>query len=408
MQNNIYSVSQINNYIKNMFLTDGFLQNVTLRGEVSNCKYHSSGHIYFSMKDERSAIRCVMFASNRRGLDFLMQDGMKIVVKGSVNVYDRDGSYQVYATSIEKEGLGDLYEEYEKLKKRLSEQGMFDSEYKRPIPKYVKTIGVVTAETGAAVRDIINVSKRRNPGVQIVLYPAIVQGEEAPASIIAGIRALEEYGVDVMIVGRGGGSIEDLWGFNDEMVAHAIFNCDVPVISAVGHETDYTIADFVSDLRAPTPSAAAELANTDMMAVLSDLEDKKITMNRLIKNNLERNRRNLLLLKERLNKLSPQNKINQYKLRLDHLRSGLDSAMEGIIKDYKHKLSLMSETLNGLSPLAKLQGGFSYVADAGGKNIKSIKSINKDDALKVYVSDGVIESRVTGKEEIKWQKKSSQ
>jgi exodeoxyribonuclease VII large subunit len=360
------------------------------------------------MKDERSAIRCVMFASNRRGLDFLMQDGMKIVVKGSVNVYDRDGSYQVYATSIEKEGLGDLYEEYEKLKKRLSEQGMFDSEYKRPIPKYVKTIGVVTAETGAAVRDIINVSKRRNPGVQIVLYPAIVQGEEAPASIIAGIRALEEYGVDVMIVGRGGGSIEDLWGFNDEMVAHAIFNCDVPVISAVGHETDYTIADFVSDLRAPTPSAAAELANTDMMAVLSDLEDKKITMNRLIKNNLERNRRNLLLLKERLNKLSPQNKINQYKLRLDHLRSGLDSAMEGIIKDYKHKLSLMSETLNGLSPLAKLQGGFSYVADAGGKNIKSIKSINKDDALKVYVSDGVIESRVTGKEEIKWQKKSSQ
>ncbi len=408
MQNNIYSVSQINNYIKNMFLTDGFLQNVTLRGEVSNCKYHSSGHIYFSMKDERSAIRCVMFASNRRGLDFLMQDGMKIVVKGSVNVYDRDGSYQVYATSIEKEGLGDLYEEYEKLKKRLSEQGMFDSEYKRPIPKYVKTIGVVTAETGAAVRDIINVSKRRNPGVQIVLYPAIVQGEEAPASIIAGIRALEEYGVDVMIVGRGGGSIEDLWGFNDEMVAHAIFNCDVPVISAVGHETDYTIADFVSDLRAPTPSAAAELANTDMMAVLSDLEDKKITMNRLIKNNLERNRRNLLLLKERLNKLSPQNKINQYKLRLDHLRSGLDSAMEGIIKDYKHKLSLMSETLNGLSPLAKLQGGFSYVADAGGKNIKSIKNINKDDALKVYVSDGVIESRVTGKEEIKWQKKSSQ
>ncbi|MBO7357801.1 MAG: exodeoxyribonuclease VII large subunit, partial [Lachnospiraceae bacterium] len=286
MQYNIYSVSQINNYIKNMFLTDGFLQNVSLRGEVSNCKYHSSGHIYFSVKDEKSSIRCVMFASSRRGLNFTLQDGMKIVIKGSVNVYDRDGSYQVYATSIEKEGLGDLYEEYEKLKKRLMEQGMFDEEYKRPIPKHVKKLGVVTAETGAAVRDIINVSKRRNPGVQIVLYPAIVQGDDAPESIITGIRVLEEYGVDVIIVGRGGGSIEDLWGFNDEMVAHAIFNCDVPVISAVGHETDFTIADFVSDLRAPTPSAAAELANTDMMAVVSDLNDKKETLNWLIKNNL--------------------------------------------------------------------------------------------------------------------------
>ena len=408
MQYNIYSVSQINNYIKNMFLTDGFLQNVSLRGEVSNCKYHSSGHIYFSVKDEKSSIRCVMFASSRRGLNFTLQDGMKIVIKGSVNVYDRDGSYQVYATSIEKEGLGDLYEEYEKLKKRLMEQGMFDEEYKRPIPKHVKKLGVVTAETGAAVRDIINVSKRRNPGVQIVLYPAIVQGDDAPESIITGIRVLEEYGVDVIIVGRGGGSIEDLWGFNDEMVAHAIFNCDVPVISAVGHETDFTIADFVSDLRAPTPSAAAELANTDMMAVVSDLNDKKETLNWLIKNNLERNRRNLLFLKERLNKLSPQNKIIQYKIRLDYTKTSLNSAMEAILKDYKHKLGLMSETLNGLSPLAKLQGGFSYVADEKGKNVKSIKNVKTDDVLKVYVSDGVIESKVTGEEEVKWQKKSSQ
>ena len=264
MKQNVYTVAQINSYIKNMFTQDYMLRSVLVKGEVSNCKYHSSGHIYFTLKDVKGVIACVMFAGNRTGLSFRLEEGQMVVVGGTVDVYERDGKYQLYAKQITLDGAGVLYEKFDRMKRKLEEMGMFAPEYKQPIPRYIRTLGVVTAPTGAAVRDIINIATRRNPYVQIILYPAVVQGDQAAASIVNGIRALEQLGVDVMIVGRGGGSIEDLWAFNEEAVAQAVFDCQVPVISAVGHETDTTITDFVADLRAPTPSAAAELAVYDI------------------------------------------------------------------------------------------------------------------------------------------------
>lgn len=269
----IYTVGQVNSYIKNIFTQDFLLQSILVKGEVSNCKYHSAGHIYFTLKDERGAIACMMFAGNRGGLKFHMQEGQQVVVSGNVGVYERDGKYQLYAREITLDGAGLLYERFEQLKRKLRERGLFAPEYKRPIPRFIRRLGVVTAPTGAAVRDIMNIAARRNPYVQIILYPAIVQGDQAPASIVNGIRALEALGVDVMIVGRGGGSIEDLWAFNEEIVAQAIFDCSVPVISAVGHETDTTIADYVADLRAPTPSAAAELAVYDYGLLQAQLDE---------------------------------------------------------------------------------------------------------------------------------------
>ena len=275
MGRNVYSVGQINAYIKNMFTQDYLLGTVSVRGEISNCKYHSSGHIYFTLKDKGALLQAVMFAGNRGGLSFTLREGQRVVVTGAVNVYERDGKYQLYAREIVLDGVGSLYEQFEALKKELEERGLFAEEYKQPIPKYIKTLGIVTADTGAAVRDIIHVAGRRNPHVKLILYPAKVQGEGAADTIVAGIEALERIGVDCMIVGRGGGSIEDLWAFNEEKTAQAIFDCSVPVISAVGHETDYTIADFVADLRAPTPSAAAELAVYEYSVFLSELEGTK-------------------------------------------------------------------------------------------------------------------------------------
>ena len=277
---NVYSVGQVNSYIKNMFVQDFLLQDLSVKGEVSNCKYHSSGHIYFTLKDGKGTISCVMFAGNRSGLAFRMSEGMQIVARGTIDVYERDGKYQLYAKEICQDGAGALYEKFEQLKQDLLERGMFAPEYKKSIPRFVKTVGIVTASTGAAVRDIINISTRRNPYVQLILYPAIVQGEAAAASIVKGIQELERRAVDVMIVGRGGGSIEDLWAFNEEVVAQAVFDCSVPVISAVGHETDTTIIDYVADLRAPTPSAAAELAVYDIALLLGRLEGYRTVLNR--------------------------------------------------------------------------------------------------------------------------------
>ena len=275
MGRSIYSVGQINAYIKNMFTQDYLLGAVSVRGEVSNCKYHSSGHIYFTLKDEKAVLQAVMFAGNRGGLSFTLKEGQRVIVTGAVNIYERDGKYQLYAKQISRDGVGSLYEQFAALKKELSERGLFAEEYKQPIPRYIKTLGIVTADTGAAVRDIINISHRRNPYVELYLYPAKVQGEGAADTIVAGIEALERFGVDCMIVGRGGGSMEDLWAFNEEKVAQAIFDCSVPVISAVGHETDFTIADFVADLRAPTPSAAAELAVFEYQSFLAGLSEER-------------------------------------------------------------------------------------------------------------------------------------
>ena len=280
---NVYSVKQVNAYIKNMFTQDFMLNRIYVKGEVSNCKYHTSGHIYFSLKDESGTIACIMFAGQRAGLTFRMQEGQQVVVLGSITTYERDGKYQLYAKEIILDGAGLLYEKFEALKKELEEMGMFAEEYKQPIPVFAKTIGIVTAPTGAAIRDIMNISARRNPYVQLILCPALVQGAGAAQSIVEGIRRLEEKNVDLIIVGRGGGSIEDLWAFNEETVARAIFNCRIPIISAVGHETDTTITDYVADLRAPTPSAATELAVFEYRILEETMIEYQLHLRRAIK-----------------------------------------------------------------------------------------------------------------------------
>lgn len=394
MARNVYTVKQVNSYIKNMFTQDFMLNRIYVKGEVSNCKYHTSGHIYFSLKDESGTIACVMFAGQRGGLSFHMREGQQIIVLGSVNVYERTGSYQLYAQEIRLDGEGTLYEKYQMLKQELEEMGMFAPEYKKAIPRYAKRIGVVTAPTGAAVRDIMNISARRNPYVQLLLYPAQVQGEGAKESIVRGIRMLETKNVDVIIVGRGGGSIEDLWAFNDECVARAIFDCQVPVISAVGHETDVTIADYVADLRAPTPSAAAELAVWDYRQLQGYLDECRLRMNRSITGTIRINRLRLKELDVRLSYLHPRHKLQDQQQRLIELEEELRTLMRDRVKEARHRLAIQIEKLNGLSPVRKLNQGFVYVEEADGGVVKSIRQVEKGDELTVYVMDGLIRTSV--------------
>ena len=317
----VYSVGQVNSYIKNMFTQDFMLGRIYVRGEVSNCKYHTSGHIYFSLKDETGTIACVMFAGQRGGLAFQMREGQQVIVLGSVNVYERDGRYQLYAKEIILDGAGLLYEKFEKLKQELEEMGMFAEEYKRPIPAFAGRIGIVTAPTGAAIRDIIHIASRRNPYVQLYLCPALVQGSGAAESIAEGIRRLDAFGVDVIIAGRGGGSIEDLWAFNEETVARAIFACETPVISAVGHETDTTIADYVADLRAPTPSAAAELAVYEYSTVRSYMEEADRKLRHMLLRTVEEKQRQTDLRAQKLSYLHPQIKLNERRQQAADLES---------------------------------------------------------------------------------------
>ncbi len=401
-----YTVTQVNSYIRNMFTQDFLLRTITIKGEVSNLRYHSSGHIYFTMKDAGGAISCVMFRGDkeRGGLSFLMKEGQQIKASGTVDVYERDGKYQLYARKIELDGAGALYEKYEELKKKLAESGMFDQVYKQPIPKYIKTLGIVTAPTGAAVRDIINVATRRNPHIQIILYPTIVQGAEASESIVRGIQALTEKNVDVMIVGRGGGSIEDLWAFNEENVAQAIFDCPIPIISAVGHETDTTIADYVSDRRAPTPSAAAELAVYEYERFLQDIEDYAFTLTKSMESRIRARKLIEDRLKENLRLLSPMNKVRDRLLRIDKLGDALNSRMDRKLSEYRHRLNIDIEKMKGLSPLNRLMGGYSYVSNGAGDNVKSIESVSEGDELNIYVTDGIIRSTVVGTKEISYGK----
>ena len=394
MARNVYTVKKVNYYIKNMFTQDFMLNRIYVKGEVSNCKYHTSGHIYFSLKDESGTIACVMFAGQRGGLSFHMREGQQIIVLGSVNVYERTGSYQLYAQEIRLDGEGTLYEKYQMLKQELEEMGMFAPEYKKAIPRYAKRIGVVTAPTGAAVRDIMNISARRNPYVQLLLYPAQVQGEGAKESIVRGIRMLETKNVDVIIVGRGGGSIEDLWAFNDECVARAIFDCQVPVISAVGHETDVTIADYVADLRAPTPSAAAELAVWDYRQLQGYLDECRLRMNRSMTGTIRINRLRLKELDVRLSYLHPRHKLQDQQQRLIELEEELRTLMRDRVKEARHRLAIQIEKLNGLSPVRKLNQGFAYVEEADGGVVKSIRQVEKGDELTVYVTDGLIRTSV--------------
>ena len=397
---NIYTVAQINSYIKNMFTQDYMLQSVLVKGEVSNCKYHSSGHIYFTLKDAKGTIACVMFASYRNGMDFQMREGQQVVVGGSVDVYERDGKYQLYARQIQLDGAGALYERYERLKLELEERGMFAPQYKQPIPGYIRTLGVVTAATGAAVRDIMNIAGRRNPYVQIILYPAIVQGDAAPASIVNGIHALERMDVDVIIVGRGGGSIEDLWAFNEEVVAQAIFDCPVPVISAVGHETDTTIADFVADLRAPTPSAAAELAVYDIGHLEDRLEEYACTLQHMCRKVIRHYRQEVEQYSVRMRYLSPLNTIRTKRTQALSLEERLQNLMERRLRDGRHRLALYVEQMKGLSPLDKLNQGYAYVADETGRTLTSVGQVDVGDRMTVYVKDGSLQAQVMEKKRV--------
>lgn len=397
MASKVYSVSQVNAYIKNMFEQDYFLTHISVAGEISNLKYHTSGHIYFTLKEANAVISCVMFATYRRGLTFKMQEGQRVVVTGSVAVYERDGKYQLYAKQIENEGEGRLYQEFERLKRELLEMGMFDASFKQHIPEFAKTIGIVTAPTGAAVQDIINISKRRNPFVQLILYPAQVQGEGAADSIIKGISVLEKAKVDVIIVGRGGGSIEDLWAFNEEKVARAIFNCSVPIISAVGHETDVTIADYVADLRAPTPSAAAELATKDMMSVLSGLEQTKLELNRAITNKISQLRWKLGQYKSSLDAQNPVSKLREKRLFLIQLEERLESGINGCLRDKRNVLARFATAFENLSPIQKLAAGYGFITDKDGKKINRIDRVNVGENVTVRLTDGSFTALVNEK-----------
>ena len=376
-----------------MFTQDYLLQNIFVKGEVSNCKYHSSGHIYFTLKDPKGTISCVMFAGSRSGLSFRLSEGQQVIVGGSVDVYERDGKYQLYAKQILLDGNGLLYERYEQLKRELEETGMFAAEYKQPIPRYIRTLGVVTASTGAAVRDIIQIAGRRNPYVQIILYPAIVQGEAAVPSIVSGIHALERMGVDVMIVGRGGGSIEDLWAFNEREVAEAVFHCSVPIISAVGHETDTTIIDFVSDLRAPTPSAAAELAVTDIREIFGELSAYQDELNRAMDRLIREKRAQAERLSLKLKALSPASRIREKRMQALSAEERLQTRMQRVLEARRHQLEIYIERMKGVSPLEKLNSGYSYVSDEKGTNIRSVAQVTLGQALTIQVRDGKIRAR---------------
>ncbi len=414
---NIYSVRQINAYIQNMVAQDFMLRHIRVGGEVSNCKYHSSGHIYFTLKDNSGVLSAVMFAGDRaRGLTFPMKAGDQVVVTGSIRVYERAGTYQLYAERIEPQGTGALYQKYEALKKELEEMGMFDPSYKQPIPAYARRIGVVTAPTGAAVRDIQTVAHRRNPYVQLILYPARVQGEGAAETIISGIRALTAHDVDVIIVGRGGGSIEDLWAFNEESVARAIFDCPVPIISAVGHETDFTIADFVADYRAPTPSAAAELAVFDIRQTLQQLESIRYTLNQHMGNHMEQVENRIQRYRLELRQRSPQVRLANQRHHAADVEERLDGWIRQLLADSRrqtvdteerlhgritqllsenrHRLQLIAVGLEAASPLKKLESGYAYMARPDGTRIRGVADVHTGDRIRAHLKDGSLTATV--------------
>lgn len=391
----IKSVSDVNMFIKHMFAMEYVLNNISVMGEVSNCKYHSSGHIYFTIKDSLSQLSCVMFSSMRTGLDFYMEAGQEVIVQGSISVYERDGKYQLYAKKIVRYGSGRLYEEYEKMKKRLLKEGLFDTNKKKNIPKYAKSIGVVTAPEGAVIHDICNVSKRRNPYIQIYLYPAKVQGVGADDTVIAGIKYFEKTDVDTIIIGRGGGSIEELWAFNSEKLARVIALCTKPIISAVGHETDVTIADFAADLRAPTPSAAAELAVYSYADTEAALRRMAYTIKWQFNSILNMKKIKLNQYSMSLKHFNPQDIVYQKRMYLADCEDKLLAVIKQKLEAAKYQLSLYAEELKGLSPLYKLESGYSYVTDIDGDNIKSVADIKEGEKLVIIMQDGKAEVEVS-------------
>ena len=391
----VYSVSQINAYIRRMFTSDYALNHIYIKGEVSNCKYHSSGQIYFSIKDAKSTLSCVMFANARRqGLKFRMENGQTVVVGGNINVFERDGSYQLYASEIILDGVGVLYEEYERLKMKLYEEGLFDHEKKKAIPKNPKKVGIVTARTGAAIQDIVSIAKRRNPFVQLILYPAKVQGEGAGLSVARGIQVLDGMELDTIIIGRGGGSIEDLWGFNEEVVARAIYEAKTPIISGTGHETDNTIADYAADLRAATPSAACELAIPDVREIMAAIEGYRYQIQKWMDVQIASYQHRVEQYRIRINLLSPKNQLKRQQMQLIQLQNGLEAAIQKKSELYAHKLELYIQKLHGLSPSAKLTGGYGYIIGQDGSPLRSVEQAQMGEKLSVYLSDGKIQAQI--------------
>lgn len=388
------SVSDLNRYMKDKVDDDEYLKSVFVRGEISNFKHHYTGHMYFTLKDENSLIKCIMFKSSTLTLNFVPKDGMKVNVLGSVAVFERDGVYQIYCKAMQEDGVGDLYAKFKELKDKLEKEGLFDAEHKKKIPMMPKVIGVLTSNTGAVIRDIINVSTRRNPNCYIRLYPVPVQGPGAAEKIVDAIRFMNEHKLaDVLIVARGGGSLEDLWPFNEEIVARAIYDSELPVISAVGHETDFTIADFVADLRAPTPSAAAELAVTDIF----DLQDRINLYQRRLQLLL---RKKVEVLRLRYDKCmksrcftEPSYLFQDRYLKLDSCVKNLEKAINLKMKDYKLQTVEKITKLDAMSPLKTLARGYTVV-EKEDKLVKSVKDLKKDDIINVRLNDGKIDAKI--------------
>lgn len=395
MQYNPITVTDLNKYIKGRIDNDEMLNNVLVKGEISNFKNHYTGHMYFTLKDENSLIKCVMFKTYTTHLSFMPKDGMKVIVLGGVSVFERDGVYQIYAKAMKEDGLGNLYVAYEELKNKLSNEGLFDEKYKKPIPFMPKTIGVLTSNTGAVIRDIINVSTRRNPNVNIRLYPVPVQGSGAGEKIAEGIEFMNKNKLaDVLIIGRGGGSIEDLWPFNEEVVARAIFNSKIPIISAVGHETDFTIADFVADLRAPTPSAAAELA----VANIDDVRENLRAYNNRYKVSLKKK---IELMKMSYEKCmtrqafkNPTQKINEQYMLIDMKVKSLQNSILLKIKEDKTKFVKEVAKLDALSPLKTLTRGYSIISKQDGRIAKEVKDLSQGEKVSIRLSDGSVDAQV--------------
>ena len=385
------SVGEVNNYVKKLVENDFILKNLNVKGEISNLKFHSSGHIYFSLKDENSKVNCIMFKNNAVNLDFRLEEGMKVEIKARLGVYHKEGTYQLYCENIKKAGIGELFEEFHKLKKELSEEGIFDEKYKRALPKFPKRIGIITARTGAAVRDIINVIQRRNKSLDIILYPAKVQGENAADSIIEGIRYFNnEKSVDVIILGRGGGSIEELWAFNNRYLAYEIFNSRIPTVSAVGHEVDFTISDFVSDMRAPTPSAAGELVSPSLQEMINDLVNKKEFLHRAIDRKFLNAKRDVDLLHKGLKGNNPKHIIEKRIKEVNSLEEKLNFLGKRKIDKAKDELIALNSILQTLNPLNTLGRGYSVIMDKEDKVINKVSELKKNDMVKVIMKDGSV------------------
>lgn len=390
----VYSVGQINSYIKNMFRQDFVLSRISVKGEISNCKYHTSGHVYFTIKDESGTLSAIMFASQAAKLTFRLENGMQVIVTGRIDVYERDGRYQLYASGIKQDGLGDLYIRFEQLKREYEQMGYFANEYKRQIPLFSKKIGIVTASTGAAIHDIMNIAYRRNPYVSLILYPALVQGDNAKYSIVKGIETLDKMGLDVIIAGRGGGSIEDLWAFNEPMVVEAVFDAQTPIISAVGHETDFTITDFVADLRAPTPSAAAELAVADISLIEQKIMAYNEALNSSLMGIIDGKRNYLDKCELKLRFLSPSNQLDENRQRLMGIEDSLNNIMMNKYKDARHRLQIYVSRLQEASPLTRLSAGYAYVQNENGEKVSSVRKLKRGDKLKVQFKDGYADTSV--------------